>query len=84
MSKLKIQTIIWMWLFIGAFIILPQACTTEEVVVVEKIHYIYVPEELIPEAPVTVVEYTEPIPPKYTFTEDDIYLLTVLLCAVLS
>lgn len=50
-----------------------------EVITVYRTVYVQVPKEnIVVQEP--IVEIIPPIPPKYGFTDDDIYLMTVLLC----
>jgi len=52
----------------------------KESIIITRNHYIYVVKEVIP-VETKEVAFVEPIPPpRYGFTEDDIYLMTVLLC----
>lgn len=54
-------------------------CHYTQIIIIEP-HYIYVPEELKPPKEEVKVVEQPVIPPKYGFTDDDIYLMTVLLC----
>ncbi|MDX9917313.1 MAG: cell wall hydrolase [Gudongella sp.] len=76
-----LRSIIWMGILILVLLFWPtkvESPIIKEVLI--KTHYVYVdkvtdlPEEV-------VLEESEPIiPPRYGFTDDDIYLMTVLLC----
>jgi len=73
-----IRSILWIIILVFVLLFWPREVIEPEVIVKTEIIYVYVynesdlPEEFITEE----VEIT----PKYGFTDDDIYLMTVLLC----
>ncbi len=89
------RSIVWSIVLIFVLIFWPREANTgiePDVIVETKLVYVYkeidLPEEYIlkeiPRVEESEEEIEEPeeiiIPPKYGFTEDDIYLMTVLLC----
>lgn len=89
MNKRLMRTMIWTIAFGWVTIILglvtifwPKEVIEPEVIVETKLVYVYkesdLPEEYITEEPVEPVQ--QAIKPRYGFTDDDIYLMTVLLC----
>jgi hypothetical protein len=72
-----IRVIFWIIMLVGVLIFWPAKAITEPEVIIEtKFVYVYT-EATLPE------EFKDPeviIEPKYGFSEDDIYLMTVLLC----
>lgn len=73
----------WVTIILGLVTIFwPKEVIEPEVIVETKLVYVYkesdLPEEYITEEPVEPVQ--QAIKPRYGFTDDDIYLMTVLLC----
>ena len=68
----------WITIILGLVTILwPREVVEPEVVVETKLVYVYKEADLPPE--LIIEEPETEIPPKYGFTEDEIYLMTVLL-----
>ena len=80
------RSLLWSMILVVVMIFWPRESFSnieKEIVVETKLVYVYkesdLPEEYILREEEEVVEEVI-IPPRYNFTEDDIYLMTVLLC----
>lgn len=78
------RVIFWIIMLVIVILYWPNDVVDVEKEVVIETHYVYVPDRIVKPKPVVMVDpikIEEPvIPPKYGFTYDDIYLMTVLLC----
>lgn len=79
-----IRAILWVIILILVLLFWPRECKCTCAPEIQN-HYIYVPKEVkvpkeVTDLPEEVVFEEPTISPRYGFTEDDIYLMTVLLC----
>lgn len=72
-----LRAILWSIILVFVLIFWPREVINPKVIVETKLIYVYKEADLPEEF---VIETIPEVPPKYGFTDDDIYLMTVLLC----